>query len=171
MRKAVASSLALIALSIVSGSADLHAEASGPDGKRGLMSELIARFCQAYGTPNNVAVGDVRADGTPLAHYLTQGWNDHAGYDWENVNYLLCFGGSFLDAWQPTVRQLRAYSHMRRGRPGARAKMVQIEPRLSVTAAKADEWIPVMPGTEGALALGIAHVILFEELYDKDIRI
>jgi anaerobic selenocysteine-containing dehydrogenase len=138
------------------------------DGQRGPMSDLIARFCQAYGTPNNVAISDVRADGTPLAHYLMQGWSEHAGYDWENANYVLCFGGSFLEAWQPTVRQLRAYSHMRRGRPGARAKMVQIEPRLSVTAAKADEWIPIMSGTEGALALGIANIILDEGLYDSE---
>ena len=138
------------------------------DGRRGPMSDLIARFCQAFGTPNNVAADDVRADGTPMAHYLTLGWKDHAGYDWENVNYLLCFGGSFLEAWQPTVRQLWAYSHMRRGRPGTRSRLVQIEPRLSVTAAKADEWIPIVPGTEGALALGIAHVIVDGELYDTE---
>ncbi|NIN69308.1 MAG: molybdopterin-dependent oxidoreductase [Anaerolineae bacterium] len=137
------------------------------DGRRGPMSDLIARFCQAFGTPNNVATDHVRADGTPLAHYSTLGWKDHAGYDWENVNYLLCFGGSFLEAWQPTVRQLWAYSHMRRGRPGTRSRIVQIEPRLSVAAAKADEWIPIVPGTEGALALGIAHVIVDHELYDK----
>ena len=138
------------------------------DGRRGPMSDLIARFCQAFGTPNDVAADEVRADGTPLAHYLTLGWKDHAGYDWENVNYLLCFGGSFLEAWQPTVRQLWAYSLMRRGRQGARARLVQIEPRLSVTAAKADEWIPIVPGTEGALALGIAHVIVDNELHDRE---
>ena len=138
------------------------------DGKRGPMSDLIARFCQTFGTPNNVGVGDVSVDGTPLAHYLMQGWKDHAAYDWENANYLLCFGGSFLEAWHPIVRQLRAFSSMRQGRLGARARIVQVEPRLSVTAAKADEWIPIMPGTEGALALGIAYVILDEELYDKE---
>jgi anaerobic selenocysteine-containing dehydrogenase len=108
------------------------------------------------------------ADGTPLVHLLTQGWNDHAAYDWENTNYLLCFGGAFLEAWQPLVRQLRAYSRMRRGRPGRRAKIVQIESRASVTATKADEWIPINPGTEGALALGIAHVIVRDGVYDAD---
>lgn len=41
------------------------------------------------------------------------------------------------------------------------------ETRFSVTAAKADEWIPINPGTDAALALGIAHVIVKEELYDK----
>jgi len=137
------------------------------DGKRGPTSDLIARFCQAFGTPNDVHSPRHSADGTPLAHLLTQGWNDHAAYDWENTNYLLCFGGAFLEAWQPLVRQLRAYSRMRRGRPGQRAKIVQIESRASVTATKADEWLPINPGTEGALALGMAHIIVRDELYDK----
>ena len=138
------------------------------DGKRGPTSDLIARFCQAFGTPNDVRSPRHSADGTPLAHLLTQGWNDHAAYDWENTDYLLCFGGAFLEAWQPLVRQLRAYSRMRRGRPGRRAKIVQIESRASVTATKADEWIPINPGTEGALALGIAHVIVRDGVYDAE---
>ncbi len=138
------------------------------DGKRGPTSDLIARFCRAFGTPNDVHSPRHSADGTGLARLLTQGWNDHAAYDWENTNYLLCFGGAFLEAWQPLVRQLRAYARMRRGRPGQRAKIVQIEPRASVTATKADEWIPINPGTEGALALGIAHVIVRDEVYDAE---
>ncbi|MEA3339068.1 MAG: molybdopterin-dependent oxidoreductase, partial [Chloroflexota bacterium] len=75
-------------------------------------------------------------------------------------------GGAFLEAWQPLVRQLRAYARLRRGRPGRRAKIVQIESRASVTATKADEWLPLNPGTEGALALAIAHVIISDEAYD-----
>jgi anaerobic selenocysteine-containing dehydrogenase len=138
------------------------------DGKRGPTSDLIARFCRAFGTPNDVHYPRYSADGTALTHLLTQGWSDHAAYDWESTNYLLCFGGAFLEAWQPLVRQLRAYSRMRRGRPGQRAKIVQIESRASVTATKADEWLPVNPGTEGALALGIAHVIVRDEVYDAE---
>ncbi len=138
------------------------------DGKRGPTSDLIARFCRAFGTPNEVRDTHHSADGPPLAHLLSQGWNEHAAYDWENTNYLLCFGGAFLEAWQPLVRQLRAYSRMRRGRPNVRAKIVQLESRASVTATKADEWVRIRPGTEGTLALGIAHVIVRDELYDDD---
>jgi anaerobic selenocysteine-containing dehydrogenase len=47
-------------------------------------------------------------------------------------------------------------------------KVIQIEPRLSNTAAKSDKWIPINPGTEAALALGIAHVIIKESLYDAE---
>lgn len=136
------------------------------DGQRGATSDLIARFCRAFGTPNQVPAPRYSADGPPLAHWLTQGWRDHAAYDWENTDYFLCFGGAFLEAWQPLTRHLRAYSRMRRGRPGERAKIVQIEPRASVTATKADEWLPVNPGTEGALALGMAHVIIQDQAYD-----
>jgi molybdopterin-containing oxidoreductase family iron-sulfur binding subunit len=53
---------------------------------------------------------------------------------------------------------------MRQGRPGRRSKFVMFEPRMSQTGANADEWIPVQPGTEGILALGLAHVIMRDKL-------
>ena len=136
--------------------------------KPGPMQDLIARFCQAFGTPNVVEVSGSSDGSSLLVNYLMQGWRAAAGYDWENTNYLLSLGAPLLEAWQPSVRMLRAYSRLRRGRPGARAKIVQIEPRFSVTAAKADEWIPINPGTEGALALSMARVIIEEGLYDRE---
>jgi len=134
---------------------------------RGQMGDMVGRFCEAVGTPNNVGHSSICADGSPLAHWATQGVKSYAGYDWDNTNYFLCFGAGFIEAWRPTTRLLRAYGHMRRGR-ATRGKLVQIEPRFSVTAAKADEWLPIQPGTDAALALGFAHVIVKEELYDKD---
>jgi len=133
---------------------------------RGQMGALIDRFLAAFGSPNHVGHSSICSDGAKLAHYLTQGFKHYAAYDWDNCNYLLSFGAGFIEAWRPTVRLLRAFGHMRRGRP-IRAKIVQIETRFSVTAAKADEWIPINPGTDGALALAIAHVIVKEELYNK----
>ncbi|MFH1031915.1 MAG: molybdopterin-dependent oxidoreductase [Chloroflexota bacterium] len=56
---------------------------------------------------------------------------------------------------------------IRRERPN-RAKVVVIDPRYSVTAAKSDQWLPINPGTDGALAMGIANVIINENLYDDD---
>jgi len=46
--------------------------------------------------------------------------------------------------------------------------MVTIDPRYSETAAKSDEWIPVLPGTDAALGLGMLKIIIEEKLYDKD---
>jgi anaerobic selenocysteine-containing dehydrogenase len=48
---------------------------------------------------------------------------------------------------------------MRRGTTGKRGYMVQFEPRLSQTAGSADEWVPVVPGTEGIVALAIGRLI------------
>ncbi len=134
------------------------------DAQPGQMPELIDRFCRAYGSSNVVASDGWDAE--RLSNLLTQGWFDLTAHDWEGTNYVLFFGGSFLEDWQPQVHMLRAYSYMRRGRPGQRARMVQIGPRFSVSAAKADEWVPILPGRHGALALGMAHVIIRERLYD-----
>jgi len=128
------------------------------------MQELMTRFCQAYGSPNVVSADGLDAE--RLAHLLTQGWFDLAAHNWEETAYVLFFGGSFLEDWQPQVHMLRAYSYMRRGRPDRRTRMVQIGPRFSVSAAKADEWVPLLPGRQGALALGMAHVIIRERIYD-----
>ncbi len=48
------------------------------------------------------------------------------------------------------------------------AKIAVIDPRLSNTASMADYWLPTWPGTEGALLLAIAKVLLDEDLYDRE---
>ncbi|MFC1944298.1 molybdopterin-dependent oxidoreductase [Chloroflexota bacterium] len=47
-------------------------------------------------------------------------------------------------------------------------KSVVIDPRFTPTAAKADEWIPIRPGTDAALALGMINVIVGRGLEDGD---
>jgi anaerobic selenocysteine-containing dehydrogenase len=48
------------------------------------------------------------------------------------------------------------------------AKLIVIDPRFSILASKADVWIPIKPGYDGALILGMLNVIINEELYDAD---
>ena len=57
---------------------------------------------------------------------------------------------------------------MRVTRPRRKCRIVQIESRASNTASKADYWVAPKPGTDAALALGIAHVIIKEDLYNKN---
>lgn len=134
---------------------------------RGLTGGIIGRFLAAYGSPNDVGHSSICEDGSPQGHYLTQGFKAYAGYDWNNTNYVLVFGAGFIEAWRPTTTLLRAFGHIRRERP-VRAKIVVVDTRFSISAAKADEWLAIRPGTDGALALGMAHVIIKEGLYDKD---
>ena len=48
------------------------------------------------------------------------------------------------------------------------AQMVVIDPARTRTARQADEWIAIHPGTDGALALALMHVIIAEDLHDAD---
>lgn len=133
---------------------------------RGHMAELMARFMEAYGSPNHLGNPVRGSEGILKGHLFTMGVKDFLAIHWEEVNYVLSFGASLLEASRPSLRNLWGYGFLRRGRPGIRGKMVQIEPRFSVTASKADQWIPIQPGTDGALALGIAHSIIKEKKYD-----
>ncbi len=134
------------------------------DRPNGLLGGTISHFCSALGTPNMV---DLHPDALSQAVLLTQGWDSPPALDIDHTRYLLSFNFALLDSAQPSTHLLGSYAFMRRGRPGIRARFVQVEPRLSVTALKSDEWVPVHVGTEGALALGIAWVILDERLYDR----
>ncbi len=135
---------------------------------RGLMRSLWERFLEAFGSPNYID-NQFQWEGMPHEGlFLTQGLYSSPAYDLENVQYLLSFGAGLLESFQSPVQALKAYGYFRRGRPGQRGKLIQIEPRLSVTGIKADEWIPIQPGTEGILALGIAHMVIKEGLYNKD---
>lgn len=131
----------------------------------GVMPDLWRRFARAFGSPNVVEASD--HDPSSHALWLTQGVRAPVAYDLENARYILSFGVPLVDGWWAPVRQMRALVQIRQGTPGRRGKLVQFEPRLSPTAAKADEWIPVNPGTEGALALALAHVLVVEGLFDR----
>lgn len=132
---------------------------------QGLLPDLLRRFARAFGTPNVVEAADPDPGATAL--WLAQGIRAPVAYDLENARYILSFGMPVVDGWWAPVRQILALAGVRQGAPGRRGKLVQIEPRFSPTAARADEWIPIKPGTEGALALGLAHVLVADLLFDR----
>jgi anaerobic selenocysteine-containing dehydrogenase len=132
---------------------------------RGQMRALIQRFLAAYGSPNAIDTSDRDTQAARLAMFLTQGINDVPVYQFEGMRYLISFGGSFVESNQALLTALSGVGFLRRGTP-QRGKFVVVDPRLSVSAAKADEWIPIRPGTLGAFALGMAYVIIKSNLYD-----
>lgn len=144
-----------------SGQAHHVACIAGTD--RGTVPELLNRLLTVYGSPQFFRVPSIQ-DTYELTLYLMQGVRASAGFDFENTDYVLSFGSGLLDGWGTPVNIFQAHSRWcERG-----GKLVQIEPRQSRTAAKADSWIPINPGTEGALALGLAGVIVKESLYNAD---
>lgn len=134
---------------------------------RGQMRPLVNRFMAALGSPNVVYRGSMNEHAARLGTFLTQGVNTLPVYDINNANYVLDFGGTLLETSQHLIANLSATAFMRRGRPN-RGKLVAIDPRLSLTGVKADEWVPIRPGTLGAFALGLAYIIIKSNLYDED---
>jgi anaerobic selenocysteine-containing dehydrogenase len=128
--------------------------------------EVILRFAEAFGTPNLVSGDGLDSETEKSGNWMADGHYTDTAYDLDHTNYVLAFGTDMLESSKPLSRFLRKWGKFRREKPN-RTKVVVINPRYSVTAAKADEWIPINPGTDGALAMAIAHVIISEELYDK----
>jgi anaerobic selenocysteine-containing dehydrogenase len=129
--------------------------------------DLVARFAAAWGTPNLIANDTLENEAVRVGRWLADGNYSHVAYDLGRASYVLAFGASIVESERPLARNLRMWGKMRRERP-TRAKVVVIDPRYSVTAAKADQWLPINPGTDGALALSIAGVLISEGLYDRD---
>ncbi len=137
---------------------------AGISGEReGTTGRLFKRFLTAYGSPNFMHVPSA-ADASEQVLYLMHGQGTTLGMDLENADYILSFSAGLLDGWGSPVRMFKANSRLK----DKKGKLVQIEPRLSSTAAKADKWLPITPGAEGALALGLAHVIIAESLHNRE---
>ncbi len=129
---------------------------------QGTIPNLIGRFLTAYGSPNYIRAATAQ-DAIEQAIYLTQGKQGTPVPDIENANFIISFGSGILDGWGLPGRMFNLYGNQKTPK-----KIIQVEPRLSDTAAKANQWIGINPGTETALALGLAHVIIKESLYNKD---
>jgi menaquinone reductase, molybdopterin-binding-like subunit len=130
----------------------------------GQRHELIERFLKAYGAPPAIWYQPFDEAVLRQANLLSFGHAALPTFDLARADYVISFGADFLGAWNSSVAQSIGYGVMRQGRPGRRAKFVQVESRMSQTGANTDEWIACRPGMEGSLALGIAHVILSEKL-------
>lgn len=131
---------------------------------RGQRRKLLERFVNWFGAPAPVEFELFDEAVLRRANALSFGYAQLPTFDLARSNYVLSFGADFLGTWNSPVAQSIAYGEMRQGRPGLRGKLVQIEARMSQTGANADEWIPARPGTEGALALGLAHAMMAEKL-------
>jgi anaerobic selenocysteine-containing dehydrogenase len=138
---------------------------AGP--QSGQRQELIARFLKAYGAPSAAWYEPFDEAVLRRANLLSFGHAALPTFDLARADYVISFGADFLGTWNSPVAQSAGYGEMRQGRPGRRAKFVQVEARMSQTGANADEWVACRPGTEGALALAIAHVILSEKLVSQ----
>ena len=135
---------------------------------RGRSSALAGEFLKSFGASAPIAHSLFADDVLRRANGISFGHEQLPTIDFARSRFAISFGADFLGTWNSPVAQSAAYGTMRQGRPGVRGAFVQVESRMSLTGASADEWVPVRPGTEGALALGLAHVILANKLRPAD---
>ncbi len=136
--------------------------------ERGMIRDLWERFARSFGTPTFLDVS-LRKDGaTASALYAMQGVRETPAYDWPRARYVLSLGAPLLEESCQSVHQARSTVHYRTHRGAERGTIVQVEPSYSRTAANADEWVRIAPGSYGALAMGLAHVLVRDRLYDRD---
>ncbi len=118
----------------------------------------------ALGSPNRISIDlhicfapSLIAEGATFGHSVMM----EEGPDYRNSDCIVIWGGNPLIS-HPARGQEVLEAKRKRG-----ATLVVIDPRKTPLAAKADMWLPVRPGTDLALALGMIRVIIHEDLYDR----
>jgi thiosulfate reductase / polysulfide reductase chain A len=124
----------------------------------------VKRFMHALGS--NAMVNHTNVCESSKKVGLEPSWGpDIESPDYANTKYILNFGANILEAayfMNPNAQR------MVDGVVGNRARIVTFDPRLSNTAGYSHEWHAPFPGTDSAIALAMANVIMNEGLYDAD---
>lgn len=118
---------------------------------------------KVFGSPNNISHSSTCAEAEKFGSYYTEGLWDYRDYDISNSKYILIWGCDPVASNRMVPAMIK-----RLGDALDRATVAAVDPRLTTSAAKANEWLPLIPGTDGALALGIAHVILTDGGWNRE---
>lgn len=137
------------------------------------INEVLTRVLpEIYGTPNSFNHDSICADAEKLATGAMDGVYDYHDYDWEHLECAILWGADPIASNRQKAYARRALPEaLRRGVP-----VFVVDPRRSMTAELVEKeacsdagcWVPVAPGTDGALASAIARVILVEGLWSRD---
>lgn len=133
----------------------------------GSLETFVSGFMRAFGSPRHLSYELLAPDWLRQAGRESFGQAGLPFYDLAETRYLLSFGADFVESHLSPVQYGNAFGRMRQGRDTVRGHFTYVGGRMSLTAASADRWMPARPGSEGALALGMARLILDEALFDK----
>ncbi|MHB1406590.1 MAG: molybdopterin-dependent oxidoreductase [Desulfitobacteriaceae bacterium] len=127
-------------------------------------SELVKRFVNnSFGSINWFEHTTVCEQSHHIATANTFAGKGHMKPDFENTKYILNFGANYGEANFPMNGLSRKLGNFR----VAGGRMATVDPRFSVSASMSDEWVPILPGTDAALALGIGQWIIDNQRYDS----
>jgi anaerobic selenocysteine-containing dehydrogenase len=123
--------------------------------------DWIRRLRRAFGSPNHSISMELCGWGRYLANLYSYGAGLPADCmpDLENAGCILFWG------YNPTVSRI-AHATATVAAQNRGARLIVVDPRNAGLARKADQWLRVRPGSDGALALGLAHVMIDQGWYD-----
>jgi thiosulfate reductase/polysulfide reductase chain A len=157
------------ALDHVAAKMDAIRKRHGPEAMalflHGFGGSWFSHLLKAYGSPNIAAPSYAQCRGPREAGFqLTfgTGVGSPENTDIANTRFLVLIGSHLGENMHNTQVQEFADA-IRRG-----AKIVVVDPRFSTAAGKAHWYLPIKPGTDLALLLAWIHVIVREELYDRE---
>jgi anaerobic selenocysteine-containing dehydrogenase len=123
---------------------------------------VIYRFANLFGTPNVLTAGHFCYGPRIATSILTCGTNPIVDYE-HHPRCIMVWGNNLVIS-NPDCYKGESFSTAL----DAGARLIAVDPRLTRIAARADIWLPLRPGTDAALALGMLNVIIEEELYDRE---
>ncbi|MBE3588546.1 MAG: molybdopterin-dependent oxidoreductase [Thermoanaerobacteraceae bacterium] len=128
-----------------------------------LNSHISKTFMRALGSPNYFNHDSTCKASLNTAFRSLTGYTDgQVGVDLARTKHVVLYGRNIFEAISvKEVKQL-----MKAMENGAR--LTYIDPRVSVTATKAHNYLMIKPGTDLALNYALMHVIIKEDLYDKE---
>jgi len=118
----------------------------------------IERLIRAYGSPNTIYATEICNWHKDHATRFTFG-HDIGTPDFANTDCVLLWGNNPAVTWLARVAEIQGA--MKRG-----ARMVVVDPRPAAFAKQATQWLQVQPGTDQALALGLAHLLIEAGTFD-----
>jgi len=128
-----------------------------------LNTHISKTFMKALGSPNHFTHDALCKGSVNTAFRSLTGYTDaEMGIDYANTRYIVLYGRNIFESLEirPINNLLDA---LEKG-----AKLVYIDPRVTVTATKADRYLMIRPGTDLALNYALIHTLLREGLYDKE---
>ena len=107
---------------------------------------LYGTLPKIYGTPNYYSHSAICAEAEKMGPGLTEGFFAYRDYDLGNTNCLVVWGCDPLSSNRQVPNTIAKFGGIME-----RGSVICVDPRFSTSAAKAHEWLPLKPGTDGAL--------------------
>lgn len=129
---------------------------SGDD--NGTINDLLSAFTVQAGSKDFFLMP---GEAQPAARaWELMGGEGQLGYDIEKSDCVLAIGANVLESWGTVIRNRRAFGAGREHGEAPKVAFAYAGPLQNHTAAGSDVWLPIRPGTETALALGLAHLLI-----------